>query len=93
MDNLLQGISYVCVYLDEILVTRKSNLGHLHNLDNVLTHLKKHACIRLECSKCKFMLLSVQCLGHQISEQELQSTDEKGCAIKEAPAPKDVTQL
>ena len=92
MDNLLQGVSYICVYLDHTLVTGRSNLEYLHNLDYVLTSLEK-AGIRPKRSKCEFMLSSVKYLGHQISEQGLQSTDEKVRAIKDAPAPKDAAQL
>ena len=44
MDNLLQGIPQVCVYLDDILVTRKSTKEHLKNLDEVLSRLKMLVC-------------------------------------------------
>ena len=40
MDNLLQGIPQVCVYLDDILVTGKSTEEHLKNLEEVLSRLR-----------------------------------------------------
>ena len=40
-----------------------------------------------------FLLPAVEYLGHKISGQGLQPTDEKIQAIKSAPAPQDVTQL
>ena len=92
MENLLQGLPQVCVYLDDILVTGKSEAEHHQNLDEVLTRLEQ-AGLRLKRSKCFFMLSSVEYLGHKISAQGLQPTDEKIRAIKEAPAPKDVSQL
>jgi len=82
----------VCVYLDDILVTGKSEEEHHQNLGEVLTQLEQ-AGLRLKRSKCSFMLSSVEYLGHKISAQGLQPTDEKIRAIKEAPAPKDVSQL
>ena len=92
MDNLLQGIPQVCVYLDDILVTGKSTEEHLKNLDEVLSRLK-NAGMRLKKSKCAFLLLQVEYLGHQISEKGLQPTAQKLKAIVEAPAPNNVSQL
>ena len=64
MDNLLQGIPQVCVYLDDILVTGKSTEEHLKNLDEVLSRLK-NAGMCLKKSKCAFLLPQVEYLGHQ----------------------------
>ena len=36
MENLLQGLKHVCVYLDDILVTGSSERDHLDNLAEVL---------------------------------------------------------
>ena len=52
MDNLLQGLSHISVYLDDILVTGRSNQEHLHNLDNVLTRLKKAGISAASVSSC-----------------------------------------
>ena len=92
VDNLLQGIPHACAYLDDILVTGKDVDDHLHNLDAVLTRLEK-AGVRLKPNKCAFMLPSVDYLGHRISSEGLQPTEDKVRAIKEAPAPTSVTQL
>ena len=92
MDNLLQGIPQVCVYLDDILVTGKSTEEHLKNLEEVLSRLK-NAGMRLKKSKCAFLLPQVEYLGHQISEKGLQPTTQKLRAIAEAPAPHNVSQL
>ncbi len=92
METILRGLPNVCVYLDDILVTGKSEAAHLHNLEAVLTR-PEDAGARLKREKCAFMLPQVQYLGHQISEKGLQPTDEKVRAITEAPTPKDVTQL
>ena len=40
MENILQGISHVCVYLDDILVTGETEPEHLQNLDEVLSRLE-----------------------------------------------------
>ena len=92
MENILQGLSGVTVYIDDILVTGKSTEEHLHNLETVLQRLEQ-AGLRLKREKCSFMLPSVEYLGYKISEKGLQPTDEKIIAIKNAPVPKNVSQL
>ena len=51
MKEILQGIPYVTVYIDDILVTGATDREHLQNLQEVLTHLEK-AGIRLKKDKC-----------------------------------------
>ena len=36
MENLLQGIPRVCIYLDDILFTGDTDTAHLQNLTEVL---------------------------------------------------------
>ena len=92
IEGVLQGIPSVCVYLDDILITGKTEDEHLGNLDQVLTKVEE-AGMRLKQKKCSFMLKSVEYLGHSISAEGLQPTKEKGRAITEAPVPQDITEL
>ena len=92
MENLLQGIPRVCVYLDDILVTGATSEEHLANLEQVLQRLHS-AGMRLKREKCAFLLKSVSYLGHVISEEGLRTADEKVAAIVDAPDPRNLTQL
>ncbi len=92
MENLLQGIPGVLIYLDDILVTGKTIPEHLQNLDAVLTRLEE-AGVKLKQDKCSFLLPSVEFLGHRISAEGIQPTTEKVEAIHKAPEPQDITQL
>ena len=92
MEGLLQGIPYVFIYLDDILITGTSDEEHLATLDKVLSHLEEVG-LRLKCNKCAFMLPSVEYLGHKISAEGLQPTGEKVQAVNEAPPPNNVSQL
>ena len=62
MENLLQGIDGVVVYLDDILVMGKSQDQHLERLEEVLKRLAE-AGLQLKGDKCQFMVPSVQYLG------------------------------
>ena len=92
MENLLQGISGVLVYIDNILVTGKTVEDHLANLRAVLTRLED-ASVRLKCDKCSFNIPSVEFLGHRVSAKGIQLTRKKVEAIRDAPEPTDVSQL
>ena len=92
MENLLQDLPHVCIYIDDILVTGETEEDHLRNLEEVLTRLET-ANVRLKHNKCHFMLPSVEYLGHCISAQRLQPSIEKVQAINKAPAPTNVSQL
>ena len=68
MENLLQGLNNICIYLDDILVTGSPKRDHLDNLTAVLEELEGTR-VRLNRSKCHFMLPSVEYLGHKISDK------------------------
>ena len=92
MESILRGLPHVCVYLDDILVTGKSEAAHIHNLTTVLERLES-AGIRLKREKCAFMLPELEYLGHSISARGLHSLASKVRAIADAPTPSNVSQL
>ena len=92
METLLKGINGVAVYIDDILVTGATIEEHLRNLEAVLSRLEA-AGLRLNKSKCFFLQPKIVYLGHTIDADGLHPTDDKVTAIKEAPAPKDVSEL
>ena len=92
MDNLLQGIEGVCVYIDDILITGRNDEEHLEHLDEVLRRLAE-AGMRLKAGKCAYLSPAVEYLGHTISADGLRTSDAKVAGIVKAPAPRDVTEL
>ena len=92
MESILQGLDRVAVYIDDILITGRSEEEHLRVLDEVLQRLEK-AGMRLKKSKCTFLSQSVKYLGHKISKEGLQPTEDKVRAITCAPKPNNVSQL
>ena len=91
MESILQGLPHICVYLDDILVTGRTEQEHLHNLEAALTRLEQ-AGIHLKREKCAFMLPEVEYLGHRLSAEGLRPTTGKVQAIIDTPAPRNVSQ-
>ena len=80
------------VYFDDILVTGANKEEHHKTLSHVLDCLEK-AGFQARKSKCQFMVPSVSYLGHLIDQFGCHPLQEKVKAIKEAPSPKNVSEL
>ena len=92
IESLLQGISGVVVYLDDILISGSTEEQHLAALYEVLNRLDK-AGLRVKKSKCEFLRPSVTYLGHQIDAEGLHPLQEHVRAIRDAPTPTSVSEL
>ena len=92
MDVILQGIPYVCCYIDDILITGVNQQEHLQNLEEVLRHLEQNN-LRIQKSKCEFFKDSVEYLGHCVDTQGLHTLPSKVEAILKAPDPENLQQL
>ena len=92
METVLAGVPRVLVYLDDILVTGASQEEHMSNLKEVLSRLQE-AGLHLRKDKCEFMISSVIYLGHIIDANGLHPAPDKLKAVRNAPAPHNVTQL
>ena len=92
MDTLLQGVPNTLCYLDDILITGKTDAEHLQNLEEVLKRLQHHG-LRVKPTKCRFMQSSVEYLGHCIDASGVHPTSQKVEAILNAPVPQNSQQL
>ena len=92
METLLRDLPYVCVYIDDILVTGTDEHNHLNNLELVLQRLES-AGLTLQKSKCIFTATSVEYLGNVIDKNGLHPSPSKVQAIKQAPQPTNVNEL
>jgi len=92
MENVLQGIPNVIVYLDDILLSNTTESEHLQLIDQVLNCLEK-AGLRARKEKCQFFVPFVAYLGHKIDAEGLHPLPDKFQAIQEAPPPTNVKEL
>ena len=92
MDTLLKGIPNCMAYLDDILVTGKTEQDHLNTLNRVLDVLSK-AGLRLRKSKCTFMADDVAYLGFRVDSKGLSVLPEKTRAVLDAPTPRNREEL
>ena len=92
MDKILEGLPMVVVYIDDILITGRTDEEHLENLEKVLARLQRYG-LRLKKEKCFLLQPSVEYLGYVIDAEGLHATPAKVSAIVGAPEPKNVQEL
>ena len=95
INKVLKGLhKFAVTYLDDIIIFSK-NEEHLEHLRIIFQRLKE-AGLKLKRSKCDFMKMQIQYLGHLISSNAIQPLLEKLESIKNIPAPwstKEVKQF
>ena len=92
LESLLAGIPNVCIFLDDILVTGKTEAEHMENIRLVLQRLQ-NAGLKVNKQKCELFRSSVTYLGHRIDRHGLHPTTDKVEAIRNAHNPTNVKEL
>ncbi|KAI4890396.1 hypothetical protein NFI96_006743 [Prochilodus magdalenae] len=92
MSSILQGLSNVANYLDDIIIWGRTSDEHECYLQAVLKRLED-AGLQLNVSKCCFHQTKLHFLGHTLTAQGIQPDEEHLAAILHAPAPADAAKL
>ena len=92
MDKILQGAEKCVCNQDDILVGGVDAEENLEIVGEVLERLQKYN-VRLNLRKCVFLKKQVVYLGLRVDGDGLHPVQEKIDAIKNAPPPKDVSEL
>ena len=92
IEQVLAGLNGTCVIMDDLLVGGVNDDEHLRNLEAVFQQFQKYG-LRVKLPKCVFMAPSVIYFGLRFSERGIQPTNEKVKAIRDAPTPRNVTEL
>lgn len=89
---VLEGISFVFYYLDDILIFSKDESQHLNHLSIVFNRLRDYGLL-LNVDKCVFAVPELDYLGHTVSSQGVRPQRLKVKAIEDFPTPKTQRQL
>ncbi|EGT45549.1 hypothetical protein CAEBREN_25839 [Caenorhabditis brenneri] len=92
MDQLVNGIEGVSAYLDDIIITGGTIEEHNIRLKKVMCRINEFG-MRMKLEKCKFLMEEIRFLGFIVDKNGRRPDPEKIAAIKDMPAPKDVTQV
>jgi hypothetical protein len=92
MGMILGGLSFVEVYLDDILIHSKTLKDHLEHIEIVFKCLKK-ASLKLNFAKCKWCQKAIKYLGHIISKDVVKTDEDKVKTIKNWQEPRNLKQL
>ena len=91
MDTMLSDLDFTVAYLDDILMNSQNvdqRKEHVHNISRIQEYGFK-----LKESKCDFFMKKIKCLGHIINRNGRRPDPECAAAIKDMPAPENVSSF
>jgi Reverse transcriptase (RNA-dependent DNA polymerase) len=86
MDEVMAGLPFCFVYLDDVLVASRDHMQHEQHLREVLTRLQWHGLV-LNAEKCQFGVESIEYLGHCITVSGIRPLETRLHVIKGYPQP------
>ncbi len=92
MSSILHGLSFVIVYIDDLIIFSDSVESHLDHLSQVFDRLKQ-AKFTLKPVKCEFFKTEVTYLGHVLTLDGIKPKPENTDRIKAMQPPTNVKQL
>ena len=92
MDQVLRGLQFCFVYVDDVLIASSSAVEHKEHLRLVLQRLSEYG-VLINPSKCLFGVDSLEFLGHHVSSQGIRPLAGKVDAVKQFPRPPTARKL
>lgn len=92
MNQVTQGLDFVFVYIDDILVASKNEEEHREHLSLLFNRLQEFG-VNVNRAKCTFGVPELDFLGHHINSSGIAPTEEKVRAIREFPRPTSRKQV
>lgn len=92
MDSVLGDLSFVYVYLDDILVASQTREDHVKHLRILFRRLADTGLV-INKKKCELGRSTIAFLGHEITDQGIQPLPHRVQAIQEFPIPNSLTNL
>ena len=92
MDNVIRGLEFVFVYIDDILVSSTDETEHLTHLHTLFQCLRENGLV-VNLAKCEFGVNEINFLAHDISQNGIAPSQDNVHAIVNFPPPSTVKQL
>lgn len=92
MDQVLRGLPFVFVYLDDVLIASRDPLTHLQHIRAVLKRLDDYGIV-INKSKCVFGVAELDYLGHRINADGITPLPDRVTAILAASEPRTAKGL
>ena len=92
MDTVCQGLDFVFVYVDDILVASKDAEEHGRHLRQLFQRLQEHGLV-INVAKCQFGCTTLDFLGHRITAKGVSPLPDKVEAIRQFKQPVTVKGL
>lgn len=92
MDNILKGLDFVFVYIDDVLIASKTEKEHLEHLRIVFSRFEEHGIV-INPAKCEFGSSEIDFLGFHINEFGSTPTSSKVKAILDYKKPETIMDL
>ena len=92
MDTMLGGFDFTFAYLDDIVISSKTKELHREHLNKGFAQIREFG-FKVKEAKCDFCMNKIKYLGHIIDKDGRSPDPERARAIKDMPAPDNVTAL
>ena len=92
IDIVLQGLSNVAAYVDDIIIASPDITQHQQHLSETLARLNSHN-LQIKLEKCRFFQSNVEFLGHELSKDGIKPLESRVKAIRDFPRPDTVTSM
>ena len=86
IDQVLRGLPFANVYIDDVLIVSATHQEHQEHLKQVFERLQRYNII-VNPSKCQLGVPSIQFLGHLVDKDGITPLPEKVYIIKNYPHP------
>ena len=92
MNTMLGGFDFTFAYLDDIVISSKMKELHREHLNKVFTQIREFT-FNVKEAKCDFCMNKIKYLGHIIDKDGRCPDPKRATAIKDMPAPDNVTTV
>lgn len=89
MHQVVRGLDFVFVYLDDVLIASRSAEEHREHLRLLFRRFEEYG-LRIKASKCVFGVAELNFLGHEIKADGIRPLRERVDAIQQFPVPTSV---